>query len=96
MNKKRNEEELAREAEAHWEYTVGVIEEMGGLTKFLYKESFKHGYKHGWDECEREAKNRDILCPDCGGCVEIRNPTGRCDHLCYPTLKKKKNESIKE
>lgn len=23
-------------------------------------------------------------CPHCGGDIEIRNPTGTCDHLYYP------------
>ncbi len=24
------------------------------------------------------------ICPNCGGSIEIRNPTGKCDHLYYP------------
>lgn len=24
------------------------------------------------------------LCPNCGGLIAIRNPTGKCDHLYYP------------
>lgn len=27
-------------------------------------------------------------CPDCGGLIKIRNPTGKCDHLYYPKYKK--------
>ena len=26
-------------------------------------------------------------CPDCGGDIKIRNPTGHCDHLKYPEYK---------
>lgn len=29
------------------------------------------------------------ICPDCLGLISIRNPTGRCDHLCYPEYKNK-------
>jgi hypothetical protein len=27
------------------------------------------------------------LCPDCGGPIHIRNPSGKCDHLYYPENK---------
>lgn len=30
-------------------------------------------------------------CPDCGGPIAIRNPTGKCDHLYYPDMKAKKS-----
>lgn len=32
------------------------------------------------------------ICPDCGGDIRIRNPTGKCDHLYYPEYKKKEEE----
>ena len=32
------------------------------------------------------------VCPDCGGLIRIRNPTGKCDHLYYPEYKPKKIE----
>jgi hypothetical protein len=28
------------------------------------------------------------ICPDCGGLIAIRNPTGKCDHLYYPDYKR--------
>lgn len=31
-------------------------------------------------------------CPECGGYIAIRNPTGECDHLYYPELVKKKEK----
>jgi len=31
-----------------------------------------------------ELTQEQTLCPNCGGKIEIRNPTGRCDHLYYP------------
>lgn len=24
------------------------------------------------------------ICPNCGGPIAVRNPTGHCDHLYYP------------
>lgn len=24
------------------------------------------------------------ICPNCGGLINLRNPTGQCDHLHYP------------
>ena len=34
----------------------------------------------------REAYDKVIkgVCPRCDGAIEIRNPTGKCDHLKYP------------
>lgn len=34
---------------------------------------------------QRETINN--VCPDCGGDIRIRNPTGKCDHLYYPDYK---------
>lgn len=31
-------------------------------------------------------------CPNCGGDIAIRNPTGRCDHLYYPENVPKKEK----
>ena len=31
-------------------------------------------------------------CPNCGGDIAIKNPTGRCDHLYYPENLPKKSE----
>jgi hypothetical protein len=28
----------------------------------------------------------DTVCPNCGGSVEVRNPTGECDHLYFPDM----------
>jgi hypothetical protein len=25
-----------------------------------------------------------LICPNCHGPVKTRNPTGKCDHLCWP------------
>ncbi len=41
------------------------------------------------------------LCPNCGGDIEIRNPTGKCDHLYYPEntpnfKKDQKKELVKQ
>ncbi|MDD5068822.1 MAG: hypothetical protein PHN89_04470 [Candidatus Pacebacteria bacterium] len=38
----------------------------------------------------REMLELARICPDCGGDIRIRNPTGKCDHLYYPECKKKK------
>lgn len=32
-------------------------------------------------------KKQSDYCPDCGGLIDIRNPTGKCDHLYYPEYK---------
>lgn len=32
------------------------------------------------------AKPNDPLCPNCGGSVHVRNPTGACDHLYWPDM----------
>ena len=29
-------------------------------------------------------RNQEKICPNCGGLIKIRNPTGECDHLYYP------------
>jgi hypothetical protein len=29
-------------------------------------------------------KPTSALCKHCGGAIAIRNPTGNCDHLCWP------------
>ena len=34
----------------------------------------------------------DRICPDCGGLIKIRNPTGKCDHLYYPENKGSDNQ----
>ena len=33
---------------------------------------------------------KEGICPDCGGEIKIRNPTGKCDHLKYPEYKEEK------
>jgi len=38
----------------------------------------------------RHSVTGDALCPDCGGPIAVRNPTGKCDHLYYPEYKNKK------
>ncbi len=54
------------------------------------REDIKSMYKH-FNYPKKELKE-DIkkggFCPDCGGLIEIRNPTGKCDHLYYPENKK--------
>jgi hypothetical protein len=32
------------------------------------------------------SKPDDPICPNCGGTVRVRNPTGRCDHLYWPDM----------
>ena len=39
---------------------------------------------------DRELLEEKGICPDCGGLIRIRNPTGKCDHLYYPEHKKSK------
>lgn len=39
---------------------------------------------------EEEEYPEDDLCPNCGGRIAIRNPTGHCDHLYYPDYMEKK------
>jgi hypothetical protein len=38
------------------------------------------------------------MCPDCGGPIMVRNPSGHCDHLYYPDYKSSKDttEAIKK
>jgi len=31
-------------------------------------------------------KPGDEVCPNCGGSVAVRNPTGTCDHLYWPDM----------
>ena len=30
---------------------------------------------------------QEDMCPDCGGPIAVRNPSGYCDHLYYPEYK---------
>jgi hypothetical protein len=39
------------------------------------------------DKSSRRMLEINGICPDCGGRIEIRNPTGHCDHLQYPEFK---------
>ncbi len=32
------------------------------------------------------SKPNDPVCPNCGGSVHVRNPTGSCDHLYFPDM----------
>ena len=52
-----NKIELRKIANAHWSYTLGVINLMLRLCKYLYIEAFIHGYKHKRDEKENEKNN---------------------------------------
>ncbi|KKN57987.1 hypothetical protein LCGC14_0556450 [marine sediment metagenome] len=36
---------------------------------------------------EKYPNQDNRICPDCGGLIRIRNPTGKCDHLYYPEMK---------
>ena len=36
------------------------------------------------------------ICPDCGGLIAIRNPSGHCDHLYYPEYKTKSSGASDE
>ncbi len=38
---------------------------------------------YNWSPCMLE-KVEENICKHCGGDVGIRNPSGYCDHLCYP------------
>jgi len=48
-----NESDIRAEAEAHWDYTDKIIQDMLNLVRTAYIEAFIHGFKHG----KREAEN---------------------------------------
>ena len=48
-----NKTELKKLATAHWGYTLGIINLMLRLCKYLYIQAFIHGYKHRNDEIEK-------------------------------------------
>lgn len=43
---------------------------------------------------KKHAPCKGDLCPDCGGLIKIRNPTGKCDHLYYPEYKTSQSSTI--
>ena len=43
----KNEADVRAEAEAHWEYTEKIIQDMLRLVRTAYIEAFMHGFKHG-------------------------------------------------
>ena len=47
-----NESEIRAEAEAHWDYTDKIIQDMLRLVRTVYIEAFVHGFKHGKMEAE--------------------------------------------
>jgi len=47
------EADVRAEAEAHWDYTDKIIQDMLNLVRTAYIEAFIHGFKHG----KRDAEN---------------------------------------
>jgi len=66
---------------------ASALWEMVGWYGNIYEEPCPEcGRKRGFLLFEDKEDNR--RCPDCGGLIRIRNPTGKCDHLYYPEYKK--------
>ncbi|MBA7697051.1 hypothetical protein ES703_105709 [subsurface metagenome] len=46
--------DVRAEAEAHWEYTDKIIQDMIRLVKTVYIEVFIHAHKHGKESADSE------------------------------------------
>ena len=48
----KSETDVRDEAEAHWEYTDKIIQDVLRLVRTAYIEAFIHGFKHGKRETD--------------------------------------------
>lgn len=48
----KNEEEIDKLAEEHWEWILQLIFKQLDVSKYLFKSGFEHGWKHAKGEKE--------------------------------------------